>query len=112
MADHYWKQHDTAPSCVFSFTDLNGNVPPGDLTGATVKFIMKASGAGSPKINAAATVVDAPSWTFGYSPISADTDTAGDYQGEFEVTYSSGKKQTFPDPGYLDILITADLDNA
>ena len=112
MADFYWKQHDTAPAIQFAFTDLNGNVPPGSLTGATVKFFMKAAGSGTLKINGTATIVNSASWLFGYQPVVGDTDTAGDYEGEFQVTYSDGTKQTFPDPGYLDILITADLDGA
>lgn len=113
MADFYWKQHDTAPMIQFAFTDLLGNVPPGTLAGASVKFIMRATGSsGSPKINAAGTIVNPTNWLFGYQPTGSDTDTAGEYQGEFQVTYADTTKQTFPDPGYLDIQITADLDNA
>lgn len=112
-ADFYWKQHDTAPACEFAFTDLLGNVPPGNLTGASVKFIMRATGSsGSPKINSTGTIVNPTNWLLGYQPAIGDTDTAGAYQGEFQVTYADGTKQTFPDPGYLNILITADLDNA
>jgi hypothetical protein len=109
-ADFYWKQHDTAPAIISQLTD-SASVPV-DLTGATVKFHMKAQGAGTLKINAAATVADASSGYVEYQPVTADTDTAGDYQAEWEVVYSSGNKQTFPDPGYLTVTITADLDNA
>lgn len=106
------KQHDTAPSIQFAFTDLSGNVPPGSLTSATVKFFMKLPAGGALKVNGTATIVNPATWQFAYQWVTGDTDTAGDYNGEFEVTYADGTKQTFPDPGYLDILITADLDGA
>lgn len=110
MTDFYMKQHDTAPAIQFAFTDLSGVVPPGSLSGATVKFFMKLPGAMTCKVNSAATIVNPASFLFGYAWVTGDTDTAGEYNGEFEVTYADGTKQSFPDPGYLDILITADLD--
>lgn len=112
MADFYWKRHDTAPTLQVALTDGSGNKPPGTLVGGSVKFIMRATGSSVPKVNATASIDDATNWLVSYSPIAADTDTSGDYQAEFQVTYASTKKQTFPDPDYLLITITDDLDNA
>ena len=38
-----------------------------------------------------------------------DTDTAGTFQGEFEVTYTSGEIETFPNDGYIGIEVLADI---
>ena len=109
-SDFYWKAHDTAPAIRVQLKDSSGaNV---DVTGGTVKFIMMAVGGGSPKVNATATIVDGPNGIVSYTPISADTDTPGSYTAEWEVTYLSGAKQTFPDPGYNTVTVTADLNNA
>jgi len=111
MADFYWKRHDTAPQIQVQLLDSKGN--PVDVTGASVNFIMiTTGGTGSPKVNAGATVIDAPNGIVGYTPIGANTDTAGAYQAEWQVTFLSGNKETFPNPGYDTVTITADLDNA
>lgn len=111
MTDFYWKQHDTSPSIRCALTDGSGSTPSGTLAGS-VKFIMKATSASLPKVNASASIVDGTTWTVQYDPIAADTDTVGDFNAEWEVTFASGKKQTFPNPGYLSVQISADLDNA
>lgn len=115
VAQWNWKRHDTAPALPGIIENATGAV---DLTGASVKFIMVAADTngnpvtGTPKIDAAATVTDATTGAVEYQPVTGDTDTAGWYLGEFEVTFASTNKETFPDPGYIVILITADLDNA
>jgi hypothetical protein len=38
-----------------------------------------------------------------------ETDAAGFYQAEFEVTYQDGKRETFPNNGYISLLIQNDL---
>jgi hypothetical protein len=105
--DFYWKTFDTAPAFLCALSDANG---PINLTGATVLFIMKLYGSsGSTKVASAGTVADALNGIVSYQPVTADTNTAADYSAEWEITYSSGKKQTFPDPGYLLVRVTADL---
>ena len=110
-SDWYWKRHDTAPPIQGQLTYLSTGQPP-DLTGATVQFVMTAKSGTTPKVNAAATVVSALSGTVQYPPIAADTDTAGDFVAEFQVTFPDGSVETFPNPAYIAITITADLDNA
>lgn len=111
-----WKRHDTAPALTGIIEDSSGAAV--DLTGCSVKFIMVAADAngnpvtGTPKIDTSATVTDAATGAVSYQPVTGDTDTAGTFLAEFEVTYGSGNKETFPDPGYLTIIITADLDDA
>jgi hypothetical protein len=38
-----------------------------------------------------------------------DTNTADEYEGEFEVTYANGKIQTFPNDGHLPIVVTDEI---
>ena len=74
-------------------------------------FSMRVEPAGTVKVNrASATIVgDAVLGRVRYSWASADTDTADDYEGEFEVTYSGGRVQTFPNDGHIIIKVTDDV---
>ena len=38
-----------------------------------------------------------------------DTDTEGFYDAEFEVTYSDGTVETFPNRGFITVIISPDL---
>lgn len=111
MADFTLKAHDRLPSIRATFTTAGAAV---DLTTATtVTFIMKVkTGGAAAKVNAPATVVDPTSGIVRYDWAAGDTDTPGDYQAEWQVTWSSGQKQTFPTLTYHSISILADLDNA
>jgi len=96
---------DTLP--VLNATILQDGAPV-DLTSATVKFYMKNADTGAVKINGSAcAIISATDGTVRYSWSASDTDTEGDYLGEFEVTFPSGKIQT----GFkqLSIVIRADI---
>ena len=45
-----------------------------------------------------------------YTFTTSDTDTAGLFQGEFQVTFSGGAIETFPNAEYISINILDDLD--
>jgi hypothetical protein len=85
---------------------------PVNVVGATVKFIMKLDGGIGTAVNATAAIVNGPTGIVSYTPVAADTTSAGSYTAEWQVTFSGGGKQTFPDPGFNSVLITADLDDA
>lgn len=112
MADFTIKRNDTLPKIEAT---LQQNSIVYDLTGATVKFIMKKSGSGAAKVDASATVVDASGGQVEYAwdDVAGDTDTEGDYNAEFEVTTGSGEILTFPNGAdgtdYITIEITEDL---
>lgn len=103
----YIKQNDTSPALVGQLFNPDGSNP--DLTGATVKFIMRSSSGGAAKVDASATVVTASTGRVKYTWSAGDTDTVGEYEGEFEVTFSGGAVQTYPNKGYLKIEVTDDL---
>ena len=102
------KTNDTSPSLVVTLTDYAGNKV--NLTGATARFHMKKYGASSLKVDAAATVSSALNGKVTYDWSASDTDTAGTYYGEIEITYSDSKVETFPNNGYFTIIINEDLD--
>jgi hypothetical protein len=109
------KRHDTAPVFTATLTDSAGAVV--DLTGATAVFHMRDESDSSLKIDSGAMtgpgggaldatgVVEYP-WVVG------DTDRAGLFFAEVEVTYPSSRVQTFPVTGYDKVHIFGDLDDA
>lgn len=98
------KQHDTK----ITFTDtptIDGvTVPPGDLAGCTLSFLLKSD---TLAIKKAAVI--AGDGTFSYDPVSADVAEIGKFQQEWEVVYPTGKILTFPNNGYNVVKIIADL---
>jgi Rib/alpha/Esp surface antigen-like repeat protein len=97
-------QDDTRPPLEFNLTQ-DGS--PVDLSGCTVKFYMKDATSGSVKISGSTCVItDATKGKCKYLWTSSDTNTAGTYVGEVEVTFPDGKIQT----GYKQIGITIRAD--
>jgi len=99
-ATFHLKQNDTKPSLSASLTQ-DGSVV--DLTEATVKFHM------GDVVDAAAVVSGALTGVVRYDWDAEDTETAGSFPAEFEVTFSDGTIETFPNDGYLTIEIQSEL---
>jgi hypothetical protein len=101
------KQHDTRPAVRAQLANY------ALLTGASVKFIMKLSGNTQPKVNALAVFEDPALGNVRYDWTAADTDLAGTFDAEWQVTYSDGGVETFPgDETYNTVIISPDLDGA
>jgi hypothetical protein len=105
--DFYARQGDTSPIIAYQLKDGNGVVV--NLTGATITFIMWAPGAATAKVSAAATVTDLLLGKVSYTWAASALDTPGDYMGEWEVVFSGGAIETFPNSGYLKIRVSDDL---
>lgn len=101
------KQNDTAPSIKATLKDGSGTAI--DLTDATIRFHMKAVGETSVKVDALCSIVDASAGIVQYNWTANDTDTAGTYYAEFEVTYDDGAIETFPNNSNLSISIRSEL---
>lgn len=98
MATFTIKRGDTAPALRYAL--LPESV---DLSGASVVFIMDGLG------RAPALVVEARPAVVQYDWQPGDTDRTGLHRAEFEVTYSDGSIETYPNAGYLLVQIAEDL---
>lgn len=102
------KRNDRRPSILGDLYEPDGT--PALLTGATVKFLGKQRGAAK-TIGGNATIVTATAELsrVRYDWQTTDTDTAGDFDCEWEVTDGAGKKETYPQSGYLLLRVLTDL---
>ena len=104
----YIGQNDTASPIKRDLKDAFGS--PVNLTGASVKFSMRVKPAGAVKVNgSSATVVTAGIGRVQYNFTASNTETADEYEGEFEVTFSDGSIQTFPNLGYIPVFVQDDI---
>jgi hypothetical protein len=100
------KRNDTKDIISYTLTYPDGSAV--NLTGASVRFIM-----GKGKIllaNSIATIINAATGQVSYTLTDEDTIAAGVFQAEFEVTFSDGKRKTFPNNGYIQVTIQANID--
>lgn len=102
----YIKQNDTSPSILATLKDANDT--PVNLTAADVRIHIKDL-VGIIKVDAEMQVINASSGIARYDWLPADTDTSGTYSVEFEVTYTDGSIETFPNTGSLALVITKEL---
>ena len=109
MPSHFYiKQNDTRPAIAANLTDANAAAV--NLTGATVKFSMRVDPAGTVKVNAAtATIDDAEAGQVSYNWTASDTNTADDYEAEFQVTFAGGAVQTFPGRNWIAVHVIDDV---
>ena len=92
-------QGDTRPALVCSITDdTTGNVI--DITGATIVLKFRAAGATTLQATVPGSVTNGPNGQVTFYPASAPEmleGTAGDYEGEIEITFPGGQIQTVYD---------------
>ena len=108
MSNFYMKQNDTSPSIKVTCYDTDDTAI--DLTGAlSVRFHMRLKSDLSVKVDADGSVIVATDGTIKYDWSAGDTDTAGIYEAEFEVTYADSSVETFPNDGYITVTILDDI---
>lgn len=103
MADYFVKQGDTAPA-IDAYLKAPGGAAQ-DLTGASVKFIMRRADGRRAQLGGSASVVSAGAGQVRYSWAAADTAEAGTYLAEWQVTFAGGAIETFPNAGSLVISV-------
>ena len=99
------KRGDTRHAIKAILKNAQGN--PVDLTDCSVFFHMSPLG-GSHRIGRRVDIHDAQAGEVWVVFAPGETDVSGVYRAEFRVTYPDGRKETFPNSGYLAIQI---LDN-
>ena len=102
----YIKQNDTSPSILAELKDANNT--PVNITSATAKIFVKAID-GTLKIDQSVQIINAALGTVRYDWQTGDTDTVGTYSVEFQVTYTDGSIETFPNTGSLALVVTKEL---
>lgn len=108
MSNWVMKQGDLLP--VLDATLLDENGVPINVTGLTVAFHLRKTGATALKVNAACSLVTPNQGLVRYTWVSGDTDTVGEYEGEFEITYAAPTRTlTCPNSGYFYVTINAQL---
>lgn len=101
----YIKSGDTSPSILYELSPASVI-----LTGASVFFLLSRSPGASPEFRKAGSVhVASGTPTVRYDWEAGDTDEPGNFYGEFEVTYADGSIETFPNKGYISVVVTKDL---
>ena len=102
------RRTDTLPSVSGTLLDPDGN--PVNLTGASAEFIWRLStDAKSAAVSGSAVVVDTTNGVVRFDWSSGETDVAGIYLGEFEVTFSDSNQLTVPTTGSLRFRIHDDV---
>ncbi len=109
MPSHFYiKQNDTRPAITAILTDANDAAV--NLTGATIAFSMRVEPAGTVKLSAvSANVTDSEAGQVSYNWASGNTDTATDYEAEFQVTFAGGAIQTFPGRNWIFVHVIDDI---
>lgn len=101
------KQNDTSPAIRAILQDNEGN--PIDITGADVRFHMADYRDKEVSINEPATIEDHINGVVSYDWAYEDTMNAGNFKGEFQVSFANGDIETFPNSGYINIKIVAEI---
>ena len=109
MADEFVaKRNDTRQYLVRTLKSADGTVI--NLVGASVAFNMRKRGTNALKIDGGvAYVTDAAGGMVEYRWATTDLNTAGYYEGEFEVTFTDSTVITVPNEEHIPITVEADI---
>lgn len=107
MSSFYIKQNDTNPSIRATLKNGSGNAV--DLASTAVRFHMRSIGSTTVKTDGEAVVINANTGIVQYNWVADDTDTIGTFHAEFQVTYSDGSIETFPNNAFITVEVTDDI---
>lgn len=110
MSDIVMRVNDQLPYLDATLSDANGAY---DLSTDTVRFVMRST-SNEVIVDQTSTgdnvvVLGATSGRVRYKWQSTDTETSGNYLGEFEVTNALDERLTFPNNGHIEIVLTPEL---
>jgi len=108
MADYNIKVGDTLPTITATLRNADGTAI--SLANASgVRFHMRRKGAKELLVGAACTILDAANGRIEYTWQEGDFDSQGTYEGEFQITYTSGDIATVPNDRHFSIQITEEI---
>lgn len=105
--DYTLRQNDSGEAITAVLEDSAGDAV--NLTGAAVVFQLAPIGGGALVVQADAAIIDAAAGEVSYTWQGADSATPGWYLASWQVTFSGGEVQTFPNGGYTLVQITGEL---
>ena len=105
IATFHLKQNDTSPALLYRLD------PAVNLAGASVVFNMRPRGGGEAVVDRAAASIegDPSDGVVRYDWDAQDTAAAGRFEAEFEVTYTDGTVETFPNADFIVVNIMGDI---
>ena len=110
MADYTVKRNDTAKTMPATLKDVDDVVV--NLTDATIVWSMRGKSDRVLKVDQkSASIVNSPG-TDGkveYTWAAADVDLSGEFEGEWQVTFSGGKIQTYPNDRHAQVRVVDDI---
>lgn len=107
-ATFFIKQNDTAPSIEAALTDSNGRRR--SMTEASaVRFHMKDENGNILIQDGVGSVINPAKGIIAYEWQAGDTANTGTHSAEFEVEYNNGQIETFPNTGYIKVIVKDEL---
>jgi len=107
MSTFYIKQNDTSPDLQVTCKDYEGTVV--NVSGATVNFHMRNKQTREVQVDGVGSIVDGAAGQVKYSWSAGDTDTVGGFDAEFEIIYSDSSVETFPNNGFITVVVLDDI---
>ena len=106
------KRNDLLPTLPVQFFEADGVTPLPMESAVAVNMVCRAKGAGvddPPKFKKPLTLLDAATSLYEYRWSGTDTDTAGDFEYEFEIEWPGTKPQTIPADSYFTLTVVDDI---
>lgn len=107
QADFYIKRGDRLPTLARQLKWQDET--PIDLTGCTVTWKMVDKKTRAVKVNAAATIVSAAEGRVEYDWQVVDTNAAGHFEGEWQITYPDARRLTVPNMNFVTVHVVDSL---
>lgn len=107
-ASFFIKQNDTAPSIEAILTDSDGRARS-MVNAASVRFNMSKEDGTNVIAGGVGSIVNAARGIVSYEWVAGDTADAGIYNAEFQITYVNNQVETFPNNGYIKVIIKEEL---
>lgn len=104
----YIKQNDTAPAIEAVLTNAAGR-SKSMINASVVRFSMSTENGTQILNRETGYVSNGTKGIVGYQWAAGDTSTVGVHNAEFEIEYNNGQIETFPNSGYIKVIIRAEL---